>query len=325
MSAIFKLNKKTKVEASPIPSNSSRSFTPLLPNDEIAALSIQASQILHSSHTAHQQLSREAGWLPTKALGSGMDYAESREYQQGDDPRYINWRLSARSDETFVKTYHMEARPSLCIVLDQRQSMIFGTKKRLKITQALRLSTMLAHASQQHHIDLNLLLIDETKTHWLGKQNVDSLLEKFNHNPPQISTTRNTDSIKFQSITELLQQHLNIGSMIYLISDFFDFNALNIKTLSELYSQYFILGLHIVDAAEKKLPKSGGVCLKDIKTDENLTLDSNDPQIHSNINESFNNHFNVIKKALIQSEVAYSEIPADADVLYPFIELPLGS
>ncbi len=311
MSVIFKANKSTKNDLT----------TPLLSSHEIAALGIQASQVEFSSLTPHQQFTRDAGWLPTKALGSGMDYAESREYQQGDDPRYINWRLSARSNETYVKTYHMEARPSLCLVLDMSRTMVFGTQKRLKLTQAVRLATLIAHISQQQDLNLSVILLSDGNVEWLGKQNLDSLLARINHIPTDLNSNTNFD---FQELIQIIQNELVAGSMVYLLSDFMQLEESDINAFSQLQEAYFIQALHIIDQAEQKLPKSGGMCLQAFNENKNISLNSDNNDSRLALDDVLKQHADRIKQSFKQSGLKHTQVFTQDDVLHSFVELPFG-
>jgi len=302
--------------------NADKSLTnAILGSHEIAALGIQASQVELSHLSLHQQFTHEAGWLPTKALGSGMDYAESREYQQGDDPRYINWRLSARSNETYVKTYHMEARPSLCLLIDLSRSMVFGTQKRLKITQAVRLATMIAYVAQQQDLNLSVLLLEDGKIEWLGKQNLDSLLARINHFP---SSSDSCESFNFQELIQTLQNELIAGSMIYLISDFISLASSDSNALGQLQQQYFVQALHIIDRAEEKMPKSGGVSLQAFSSNKNIRLNTDHNDIREALDDVLASHAKAIKQCFKQSGLKHTQVFTQDDDLHSFVELPFG-
>jgi len=86
--------------------------------------------------TKVQQLSSNqaarSGDQASSITGSGLDYADRRPYVSGDDPRYIDWKASVRSQQTLVKNYFTEVNTASCIVIDRSSSMAFGTRKRLK-------------------------------------------------------------------------------------------------------------------------------------------------------------------------------------------------
>ena len=293
----------------------------LLTNEDIANIRIQAGQLLSSSNSQHPLNSHQAGWLSTNTLGSGMDYAESRVYQQGDDLRNINWRLSARSTQTFVKTYHMESRPKLCIVLDQRRQMIFGTKKRLKITQALRLACLLIFVAEQYQLSVDICLIN-SDIQWLEDQDIESFLQVTNHaHLPEAPQNQAT----LQTAFTRLKQQLSEGDFIYLISDFVDINEQDKKPLVQLQAQYFMQALHIVDSAEQALPKNlGQLSFQAMNKEEAIiSLNLNKQNQREAINKKMAQHLENIETMFIQSAIHYAKIMTDEDDIYSALLLPL--
>lgn len=302
---------------------------PLLTSQDIVELRAQAKQLKSSIIPSHQLDSRDAGWQSTSAIGSGMDYAESRLYQQGDEPRTINWRLSARSTETYVKTYHMEARPSLCIVLDQRRSMVFGTRARLKATQALRLATILIFAAEQQRLKINVKVI-RSAGGWLEVRSAEEFLAKTNQqyflreeleeNSQQVTKPCQTE---MGDALDSLSQSIEKGTLVYLISDFLDLNESHQKRLFQLQDSYFVQALHITDPAEQKVVKSGGVYLQDMQGDAYLNVKSQDSNI-TDLNASLRNHIDKIKAVILKSSVYYSPISTEEEMLHSHIIFPLG-
>jgi uncharacterized protein (DUF58 family) len=90
------------------------------------------------SHAMH------AGQQSSRLYGRGMDYAESRVYQPGDDIRRLDWRLTARSGRLHTKLFQEERESRLMIVLDTHESMRFGTRARFKSVQAARAAAIAA-------------------------------------------------------------------------------------------------------------------------------------------------------------------------------------
>ncbi|MDQ6646281.1 MAG: DUF58 domain-containing protein [Pseudomonadota bacterium] len=79
-----------------------------------------------------------SGQQSSRLYGRGMDYAESRAYQAGDDVRRLDWRLTARSGKLHTKLFQEDREGSLLILLDTHASMRFGTRERFKSVQAAR-------------------------------------------------------------------------------------------------------------------------------------------------------------------------------------------
>jgi len=308
----------------------------LLSPTEISDLRLQAQQLLGSENPAHKLDSRDAGWLPTSANGSGMDYAESRAYQQGDDPRSINWRLSARSTETYVKTYHMEARPSVCVVLDQRRTMVFGTKTRLKISQALRLAIIIASIAEQQRLTFNVVLMNK-EVNWLGEQSLASFLQIANNaelpdeivSQPTLETPFNQHS---QQLDSYFTRYLDRGSLVYLISDFMDLSstANAINNLAQLQQNYSVQALHIIDQAEQSLSQTkskikaqtSSICLQDMKSKATLSLKGDNQK--EDLQDIADKHFATVKHTILKSGVTYSAIFAHENTVYSHINFASG-
>lgn len=85
-----------------------------------------------------------SGQRPGRLHGRGMDYAESRVYQAGDDVRRMDWRLTARSGVAHTKLFQEEREGRLLVMLDTNASMRFGTRTRFKSVQAARAAAMAA-------------------------------------------------------------------------------------------------------------------------------------------------------------------------------------
>ena len=105
---------------------------PLLDTQTILGLKEQI-QIHQNNSSNHKEIQHPmTGDSRSIFRGGGLDFEESRMYQAGDDLRYMNWRLTARSGEPYMKVFREERQPGIFIVVDRRPSMRFGTKKRLK-------------------------------------------------------------------------------------------------------------------------------------------------------------------------------------------------
>lgn len=114
---------------------------PLLTAADAAALiALARSQRLPQPAQALTQ--RVAGDSPARWLGRGLDYAESRAYQPGDDLRDLHWRLFARTGRPYVQLHQQHSAPTLHLLLDLRPGMAFGTRVRTKAEQAARVTLL---------------------------------------------------------------------------------------------------------------------------------------------------------------------------------------
>lgn len=301
------------------PQVSSDTQQPLLNINELIDLRQLARKIACSTSLQHTLESRNIGNLPTRVLGGGIDYAESRVYQFGDDIRSINWRLSARSNETFVKTFHIESKPSLSIFLDRRRTMVFGTCKRLKIAQAVRVASLLTYASTNHQLDFKAWILDETGIQFFD--NTETFLVQAN----QLSSLTITDSNigisdALQEITELSAK----GSLIFLLSDFSDLDKSHQAKLARLNESCFVQAMHVVDTAEQYLPTVGKLRLQNMYDNQYYSVDSYSEKERASFIQFSKQYFENIKLVIKDIGVEYKQLETDVDQLEEYVFLPLG-
>jgi uncharacterized protein (DUF58 family) len=98
-----------------------------------------------------------------------MDYDESRPYFPGDELRFMNWRVTARTGEPHMKVFREERKPSVFIVVDRRQNMCFGTRRRLKVSQAVRAAAVTAFDARLNQVCLILFMLPINPAHPLKR------------------------------------------------------------------------------------------------------------------------------------------------------------
>ncbi|MFC5742785.1 DUF58 domain-containing protein [Dyella tabacisoli] len=104
----------------------------------LAELIAQRARVVKAAVPAIESHAARYGQQSSRLYGRGMDYAESRAYQPGDDVRRLDWRLTARSGKLHTKLFQEEREGRLLILLDTHASMHFGTRVRFKSVQAAR-------------------------------------------------------------------------------------------------------------------------------------------------------------------------------------------
>ncbi len=297
----------------------------LLEDNELLKLRAFAEQLDCSASPEQVLSSKRSGNLPTKALGSGSDYAESRIYQPGDDPRTINWRLSARSQETFVKTFHIESRPTLNILLDKRRPMIFGTKRQLKVTQAARASILLAYAAAHHHLSFQAWVLCDDRQTPLFFDDIHEFVAEANK-PVQINTeiSEDLDHQLFNQILQTLYSQTVKGALIYLISDFHELDQSHIADLAQLNEYAFVQALHITDKAEHAMPSVGRIQLQAMFHDQACSLDTKKKKDQATFLNVAQQHFESITSIFKNTGLSHHLISTDQDDIHSRLSLPLG-
>lgn len=253
--------------------------------------------------------------------GDGLDYEESRPYQPGDEPRHLNWKLSARTGELYMKVFREERRPGSVVLLDRRQSMQFGTQTRLKITQAARLATCIAFAAQQQHAALDAIVLEAGRPapRWIrdsnDKQAADSLIRAAcapcppDNNAAADSSTADSDAAAFDAALSLLQQTHVAGSSIYLLSDFMDLGEQHRARLMQLSAHNDVHAVHLYDPAERHLPRAGRLLFHRAADAPDTSVDTMDPALRAAYAAAAAQHFATRKQLFDSLNIRYTAIP----------------
>lgn len=260
---------------------------------------------------------QQLGDIASRYRGAGLDYEESRLYQAGDEPRFINWRLTARSGKTQVKQFREERRPAVFILLDQGNTMRFGTQTRLKVTQATRLAALIAFAAIQQNWAVSAVRLNEYDPQQSHQQTIDWFPASHDADtiwqwvqqwaaacpPVQHKPTRDADIVKHQSsdlinILPLLQAQLLQGTHVYLLSDFIDLSPACQPALLQLQQQHPLFTVHIIDPIELELPNLGQMVLQDHHTSAQQNVDLSNPDLRKQFKHNAQQRQATIKQQL---------------------------
>ena len=204
--------------------------------------------------------SGRSGGAQSFALGTGMEFDDLRHYQLGDDPKLIDWRASARSQQTLVRGYLAELQQPLFIVIDRGASMRFGSSQRLKVTQAARLAIKLMGIYHHAGYEVGGLLLNPSAQWRPATSNLDALRQlAFDTAAP--CPPIESEPHDWARLFALLQQQVPAGSRLLLLSDFFDLAESAEPQLGVLAQRVSMHAVRISDPLEQQLSELEGVQL----------------------------------------------------------------
>lgn len=301
--SFFKLDKKTQ--------------QPLINSEEMLdlLLRVQGNKKIHQ--LKNDIAFRQIGDVRSIYRGHGMDYEESRRYQPGDDPRYMNWQLSARTGQHYMKIFREERQPGVFILMDRRHSMRFGTQQRLKITQAVRAAAIVAFSAQENNYSIGGVILDND-VEWFKENKSNQAAYNFIHQASRPAMPEFEQQIKEPNITDvlhILNEILTTGSIIYLISDFQDLEESSQSTLLQLSALHQIHAIQITDPAEVKLPNAGVVTLKSSASSKQQQINSSSLSQQENYQSAADEYFTVKKSLFENIAIPYQTILTTADEL----------
>ncbi len=225
--------------------------------DDLIALQRYARSIRYRSE---RYAARNGSYL-SKFRGRGMDFSEARNYQAGDEIRHMEWRVTARTGRPHVKVYQEERERPVVILTDFNPSMYFGTRVAFKSVIAAQLSALIAWTAAKQGDRVGGLVFSAVAHHELtprsrqaGVLPLLAVLSHYTHeHNPQ--SERMPDARSLSHALLRLKRVAKPGSILVLISDFYNMDSDSERHLSRLSRHNDILAYHISDPVELSPPK----------------------------------------------------------------------
>lgn len=289
---------------------------PLIVASDLAALAAQAS--LLATLPAREVHDHHAGDWASRWLGRGLDFEESRPYSPGDDIRDMDWRTTARSGRPHLKIYREERQPTLHLVVDRGVTMRFGTRKRLKVAQAARVAAVLAFATAGRNGVIGATLWDVQDQELPprhGRLAALALIEQAAAPCPPLADPAATEPLHHADRLARLEAGLPRGAKLMLITDFSWLKAEHESLLARLSARFEMLGIQIIDPAERTLPDLGRVCFHDMASGQGVWLDTAQAAVRNACNQAFSDRLESRSSSLARAGVRHRLVGSAADDL----------
>ena len=199
-----------------------------------------------------------SGGSVSRRLGRGLDFAEVREYQPGDDVRMIDWKVTARSGKAHTKLFVEERERPVLLVVDFRASMRFGTRGMYKSVLAARLAALLGWCAVASHDRVGgFVFTDDWHSEirpQAGRRGLMALFRAIHHSQLRIPT-RGGDQLA-KSLGRL-RHGVHSGSTVVLLSDFEGFDDKARSSLGGVLQTLDMVAVQICDPLDYTLPKPG--------------------------------------------------------------------
>jgi len=228
----------------------------------------------------------KAGHLVTDALagnylsafkGRGMEFDEVRAYVPGDDVRSIDWNVTARVGEPYVKVLREERELTLMLMVDVSASQAFGTTGRLKNELAAELAAVLAFLAIRSNDKVGLIVFSDHVEHYIppkkGRGHVFGIIKAVLTHTSQGQKTDVAGALDY--MTRVLKRR----SMCFLISDFWaaDYE----RSLRLAARRHDLIAVRVQDPRERELPPAGLVAFQDSETGDQVLVDTSDAGVRA--------------------------------------------
>ncbi|GIV68226.1 DUF58 domain-containing protein [Caldilinea sp.] len=211
----------------------------------------------------------------TLFYGYGVDLADLREYQPGDDIRYIDWNVTARMDAPYVRQYHEDRELTAWFLLDLSPSMDFGLWSRQKRNALIDFVATVARLLTRHGNRVGAILYGDRVQQRIpaggGRLQVLRLINELLKQP-------RLPAAPFTDLSVLLTNALTVikqRSLLFVVSDFISAAGWE-RPLKLLSRRHEVLTIRLWDPCERELPDIGLIVLQDAETGEQVTVDTSD-------------------------------------------------
>lgn len=211
-----------------------------------------------------------SGEYHTSFKGRGMTFSEVRQYQFGDDVRAIDWNVTARYNEPYIKVFEEERELTMMLMVDVSGSESFGTKNQFKKDIVTEIAATMAFSATQNNDKIGLILFSDQIELYIppkkGKSHVLRIIRELIEFTPKSNKTDIIQALKFLSGTQKKK------AIVFLISDFMADEYEH--TLKIAGKKHDVTGVRVYDIREEQMPDIGMVNMLDAETGETVMVNT---------------------------------------------------
>lgn len=250
--------------------------------------------------------------------GRGMTFSEVREYQIGDEIRTIDWNVTARFNEPFVKVFEEEREINVLLLIDVSSSQNYGIAEKSKLDLALELAAVLSFSAVANHDKIGGVFCSDKIEKYIppkkGRRHALILLRELSEQNTVKRGTNLVEGLKFIRNTEKKR------SIVFVISDFIDENNY-VDALAHTRKRHDVVAIKIGDQLESGLPDLGIIPLQNTETGEWQWYNTSSPTFQENFNQFHQKETEEFAKNLRKRGVDSIEINTGDDYYRALVEL----
>lgn len=241
--------------------------------------------------------------------GRGMSFSEVREYAYGDDIRDIDWNVTARTGDTYIKVFEEERELTVMLLVDMSRSALFGSRDKLKSELVAELSAILAFSATTNNDKVGAILFTDKVEKYIppkkGKQTILRIIREIINRDTTSEQTNIDEALRF--FTNIQKKR----SVAFLISDFMDtgFDT-SLKLASKKHD---MIGMQVYDRLEAELPKAGILRVTDAETGKSSYINTWSASVRRRHKEAFEARSKQTKEIFRKSRTDFVQISTEED------------
>lgn len=247
--------------------------------------------------------------------GRGMEFSEVREYTYGDDIRQIDWNVTARSGDPFIKQFEEEREQTLMLCVDISPSGIFGSKGQSKMELSIEICAVLAFSAIKNGDKVGLILftdeIEKVIPPKKGRLHVLRLIRELLTTEPKGTGTDISEALSY------VNRLLNRRAIIVLASDFQD--SKYDRQLKITNRKHDLVNIFINDKFEDELPDLGLVPLRDAETGEEVLVDTSSEKVRKEYQKKREKEKHQLRDQFLRMKIDMIELETNASYIRPLM------
>lgn len=234
-----------------------------------------------------------SGEYHTSFKGRGMTFSEVRQYQFGDDVRAIDWNVTARYNEPYVKVFEEERELTMILMVDVSGSESFGSRSQMKSEIATEIAATMAFSATQNNDKIGLILFSDDIELYIppkkGKSHVLRIIRELIEFEPKSRKTNISQALKF------LSSVMKKKAIVFAISDFITED--NYETTLKIASKkHDITGIRVYDLREESIPNLGMVHMRDAETGQVMMVNTGAKSVRMNYEKQYQDKLKYFKE-----------------------------
>lgn len=264
-----------------------------------------------------------AGQYHSAFKGRGMAFSEVREYRYGDDIRSIDWNVTARFNQPYVKVFEEERELTVMLLIDVSGSEHFGASELYKNQLITEIAAVLAFSAIQNNDKIGVILFSNKVEKFIppqkGRKHILRIISEMLNYKPQSKETNIAEALKY--LTNAIKKRCTA----FVLSDFVDVDTNSqprfADALSIANNKHDVVGIRIFDKRETELPSVGLVKFRDAETGKDTWIDTSDSLVRRNYSKWWVETTSNLKTTFTKSKVDWTSISTDEDYVKPLILL----
>lgn len=249
--------------------------------------------------------------------GRGMAFSEVREYMPGDEIRTIDWNVTARLGEPYVKVFEEERELTVILLVDISGSNQFGTYSQLKKDQITEICAVLAFSAIQNNDKIGVIFFSDQVEKFIppkkGKTHILHIIRELIEFKPENNKTNIDEALRY------LINGVKKRSIAFVISDFMDDGFE--KALKIANRKHDLVALRIYDPGEQEIPNMGMVPMRDNETDKLTWINTGSAAVRTNFKAKALEHESKLQDLFRRSGVDHANIATNESYIQPLMTL----